>query len=304
VYNPRCYLGSATDPIIGPRPDRPIEAPEFFSTVSAKAGGIGGVILSRAKERLFESVTCTAVFAIVFGLVVSCGGGAPSLLNSIKGTASKSPVARILSHLSPTSAALPHTSTQPPLIAMAFQSSQQASQIQQSFQGLSCDAFTPGTEVNWSGSTTGFIPIQVLGDPWITGSPNSNAPGGFNFSSVCYGVFAQLGGGTSLLPLVGPGGAPGVGGGTLASPGTAIYADGTLSTLVVTGISLAGEQIRCSDLTDTALVHDSDLVQPYFVIDTNSVVLAVGSTQLPLTCQLNIARGDQAGSISVQWAKI
>jgi len=66
---------------------------------------------------------------------------------------------------------------------------------------------------------------------------------------------------------------------------------------------VAGQQIRCSDLTDTAGVHDSDLVQPYFVIDTNSVVLAVGSTQLPLTCQLNIAPGDQAGSISVQWAK-
>src|SRR5262249_55410330 len=106
-----------------------------------------------------------------------------------------SPVARILSHLSPTSAALPHTSTQPPLIAMAFQSSQQASQIQQSFQGLSCDAFTPGTEVNWSGSTTGFIPIQVLGDPWITGSPNSNAPGdliSLLFAMVCSLSLAEV----------------------------------------------------------------------------------------------------------------
>ena len=83
-----------------------------------------------------------------------------------------------------------------------------------------------------------------------------------------------------------------------------MYTDGTLSTLIVTGISVAGQQIRCSDLSDTAAVFDSDLVQPYFVIDTNSVVLAVGSTQLSLTCKLNIAAGDQAGSISVQWAKI
>ena len=185
-----------------------------------------------------------------------------------------------------------------------FQSSQQTSTIQQSFEGLSCDAFLPGTQVNWSGSTTGFIPIQVLGDPWIIGAPNPNVPGGYNFAAVCYGVFAQVGGGTSLLPPTEPDGAPDPGYGTLTNPGTAIYADGTLSTLIVTGITVAGKQIRCSDLTDTASVHDSDLVQPYFVIDTNSVVLAVGSTQLPLTCQLNVAAGDQAGSISVQWAKI
>ena len=30
---------------------------------------------STAKERLIESIACTAVFAIVFGLVVSCTGG-------------------------------------------------------------------------------------------------------------------------------------------------------------------------------------------------------------------------------------
>ena len=71
-----------------------------------------------------------------------------------------------------------------------------------------------------------------------------------------------------------------------------------------TGSSRPGKQIRCSDLTHTAPVHDSDLVQPYFVIGTNAVVLAIGGTQLPLTCTLNIDQGDQAGSISVQWAKI
>jgi hypothetical protein len=257
------------------------------------------------KESLIKSVTCTAVFAIVFGLIVSCGGGG-SPLNSITGTATS--MGWILSHLSPTTAALPKSSAQVPLVAMgmAFQSSQQqASQIQQSFQALSCDAFSfsPGTKVNSHGATTGLIPMQVLGDPWII-NPNPHAPGGFYPSNVCYGVFAQLGGGTSLVPPLQPNGAPNPGAGTLTNPGTAIYADGTLSTLIVTGISTAGNQIRCSDLTDTAAVHDSDLVQPYFVIDTNSVVLAIGGTQLPLTCQLNIASGDQVGSISVQWAKI
>ncbi len=246
-----------------------------------------------AKEHLIESVTCTAVCAILFGLVVSCGGGGSPLSNSLTGPNAK--IARILSHLSPTTAALPRSSTQSPLIAMAFQGSQQqASQIQQSFQGLSCNAFVdPLAQVNSSGASTGFIPIQVMGDPFIKGPPP------VSFSTICWGVFAQIGGGTSLIA---PGGGT-LGAGTLTNPGTLIYEDGTLSTLIVTGISLAGQPIRCSDLTDTAVVHDSDLVQPYFVIDTNSVVLAVGSTQLPLTCQLNIAPGDQAGSISVQWAK-
>lgn len=207
---------------------------------------------STEKHTLIESATCTALFAIVFGLIVSCGGGR-SLLNLI--THASSSGVRILSRLSPTTASIPQSGTQAPLIAaMAFQSSQQTSTIQQSFQGLSCDAFIPGTKVNWNGSSTGFIPILVLGDPWIIGDPNPNAPGGFNFYPVCYGVFAQVGGGTSLLPTVGPGGSPGVGGGTLANPGTAIYADGTLSTLIVTGVSVAGQQIRCSDLTDTAAI--------------------------------------------------
>ena len=189
---------------------------------------------------------------------------------------------------------------------MAFQSSQQTSTIQQSFQGLSCDAFQdPGAKVNLSGAATGFIPVQVLADPYII--YNQHDGQGFIYYSICQGVFSQVGGGTSIpgpdAPIPNPG-EDRTGSGTLTNPGTAIYADGTLSTLIVTGISLAGQQIRCSDLTDTAAVHDSDLVQPYFVIGTNSVVLAIGGTQLPLTCQLNIAPGDQAGSISVQWAKI
>jgi hypothetical protein len=105
-------------------------------------------------------------FAIVFGLIVACGGsGSP--LNRI--THGSSSTARILSHLSPTTAALPQSS-QVPLIAMAFQSSTQpAAQIQRSFQGLSCGAFNPGSTVNFSGATTGFIPIEVLGDPFILG---------------------------------------------------------------------------------------------------------------------------------------
>lgn len=148
--------------------------------------GIGGLMSSTEKHTLIESATCTALFAIVFGLIVSCGGGR-SLLNLI--THASSSGVRILSRLSPTTASIPQSGTQAPLIAaMAFQSSQQTSTIQQSFQGLSCDAFIPGTKVNWNGSSTGFIPILVLGDPWIIGDPNPNAQGVLTsilFAMVC-----------------------------------------------------------------------------------------------------------------------
>jgi hypothetical protein len=183
-----------------------------------------------------------------------------------------------------------------PLVTMAFQSSPpQPAKIQQSFQGLSCGAFQQGSQVNSSvGVSAGFIPLQVMGDPFIL------VPGPTRVEqlTICSGVFAQVGGGANLANR---GGTPI--GGTLSNPGTPMYTDGTLSTLIVTGLTVNGQQIRCSDLTDTAPVHDSDLVQPYFVIETNSVVLAIGSTELPLKCQLNVPAGDQAGSLSVTWAK-
>lgn len=261
-------------------------------------------MLPSQKNRLIESATCTAVFAVVFGLIVSCTGGRSS-----------SPKAWILSHLPPTTALLPQATTLAPRIASLglLQTSQQAaSQIQQSFQGSSCFAFPAGVsntpfKVNWSGATAGFVPLEVLGDPFIVQPDPTGPNGGLDLSTICAGVFDQVGGGTSVL---GPNSGDCMiaafpcGSGTLTNPGTAIYADGTLSTLIVTGLSVAGKQVRCSDLTDTAVVHDSDLVQPYFVIGTNSVVLAVGTTQLPLTCQLTIDPGDEASSISVQWAKI
>lgn len=141
--------------------------------------------------------------------------------------------------------------------------------------------------MNWSNATRGFIPIEVLGEPVHLGRPRWRAV------SVRWRVRPACGG-TNLT----------ANGGTLTNPGVQIYTDGILSTLIATGTSVTEKQIRCSDLTDAAVVHDSDPVQPYFVIDTNSVVLAIGNTQLSLTCQLNIDAGDGAGSLSVQWAKI
>jgi len=142
------------------------------------------------------------------------------------------------------------------------------SQIQQSFQGY-CGADITGSgsnPFNYSGATSGFIPLQVPLDSLIQ-IPKQDTQDG-----VRGGVFSQIGGGVDILS-----------GGMLANPGTPMYFGGTLSTLVLTGRTLKGTLIRCSDLTTTVQVHDQDLVQPYFVIDNDSVILAIGTNQLPFT---------------------
>jgi hypothetical protein len=241
------------------------------------------------KIGFLQLLVCTACCAAAFGAMASCG------TNQMQSTtqASQSTI-RLLSHTSPAHMAWSHFSAKLPLIAMIFQTPQpQGAQIQQSFEGLSCSAFQPGVEVNFNHAASGFIPILVLGDSFIEPPaaipPNPPLPE----ESACAGVFAQVGGGTDLIH-----------GGTLTNPGAVIYTGGTLSTLIVTGITLAGRQIRCSDTTATASVHDLDLVQPYFQIQTNSVVLAIGTNQLPFTCQLDIPNGDSAGSLAVNWVKM
>lgn len=236
------------------------------------------------KSRLVQSLACTACFAAVFGWIVSCGS---NQMQTTTTQPSQSTV-RLLSHTSPAQMAWSQFSASVPLVAMIFQAPQpQAAKIQQSFEGLSCNAFQPGAEVNFKHAASGFIPIDVLGDPFILGG----IPGG---EGTCAGVFAQVGGGPNVTSS----------GGTLTNPGTIIYTDGTLSTLIVIGLSVAGQQIRCSDTTTTVSLHDQDLVQPYFEIQSNSVVLAVGTNQLPFTCHLNVPTGDSAGSLAVNWVKM
>lgn len=200
---------------------------------------------------------------------------------------------RLVSHLNPTMFASPlQLNSQRPILAAMFQSSVQSSQLQQSFQGggvCGNGASATGALVNYSGAKTGFIPLQVPVEPDIHNPQNPGNP----FPLACSGVFSQIGGGVDT-----------VSGGMLTNPGTPMYLDGTLSTLVVTGVSANGSLIRCNDLTTTVAVRDQQLVQPYFVIDNNSVILGIGTTQLPFTCNLTIPAGDRAGVLSVQWAKI
>ena len=206
-----------------------------------------------------------------------------------------STLVRLVSHSIPNMISFPgNLNSKQPILAGFFQTTPQTpTQLQQSFQGY-CGSGTGAqqavqfnTPLNVSGAKTGFIPIQVPLEPIIPVPLQKTQVG------VCGSVFPGVGGGVDS-----------VSGGTLTNPGTPVYLDGTLSTLVVTGFTVNNVLMRCSDLTTKVQVHDQDLVQPYFVIDSNSVVLAIGTNQLPFTCNLNIPTGDQASYISVQWAKI
>lgn len=244
--------------------------------------------MNNLKDDLRRSAVCTAVFAAVIGLVVACSKSSnpTTIMGNVGG------LIRLVSHITPNMVGLPNNlNSNQPFMATFFQvAPQQTSQIQQSFQGggvCGNPVTATGAVVNFNGATTGFIPLEVPLEADIVDI--HNVP----LNPACAGVFSQIGGGVDT-----------VSGGTLTNPGTPIYLDGTLSTLVVTGRSVNGTLIRCSDLMTTFSVKDQQLVQPYFVIDNNSVVLGIGTTQLPFTCNLNIPTGDQAAVITVQWAKI
>ena len=166
------------------------------------------------KEELIRSAVRSAVFAVVFGLIISCSHNT----NLVTPPTNVTGLRQLVSHITPTMIGFPaNLKGGQPLLATFFQTAPQTSQIQQSFEGLSCGAFQPGSEVNFSHTASGFIPIQVLGDPFIEpGDPSAVE------KMACGGVFAQVGGGTDIsIPL--PPAPPPTKPGTLTNPGTARF---------------------------------------------------------------------------------
>lgn len=229
------------------------------------------------RSKVLQSAICGAAFAAAFTLIVSCGSHM-SFLNP-----GAIQVVRLVSHTMPVNLAIPSdVNGTRPMMAGFFQTpSSQGSQLQQTFDGQG-----PCLNSPQSMPSNGYIPIWFYTETAIGGPFGSG-------SLVCSGVFSQIGGGIDEIS-----------GQTLTNPGVPMYFAGTLTTLVATGVTRNGNNIRCSDLTTTYQVKDGDLVQPYLVIQTNSVILGVGTTQLPFTCNLNVPAGDQVNVVQVQFAKI
>jgi len=90
--------------------------------------------MNKLNSSFVQSLACTAVFAMIFGVIFACGGGRSmqTVTNPIGGAAGA--VVRLVNRLSPTTVAIPAgLSGNQPLMAAFFQT-QQGSQIQQSFQ--------------------------------------------------------------------------------------------------------------------------------------------------------------------------
>jgi hypothetical protein len=231
--------------------------------------------MNKLRDSLVQSILCTAVFATVFAVIVSCGGGNP--LQSFTGS---NRIVRLVNNTSPINVAVPgKLNGAEPLMAGLLQTQPQTSALQQSFNGQGPCLTVPMP-------TSGYIPI------WLYMENGIGGPFGKG-SLVCGGVFAQIGGGVDLIS-----------GKTLTNPGVAMFLDGTLTTLVATGVTVNGNQVRCNDVSTTVAVHDGDLVQPYFSIASNSVILGIGTNQLPFTCSLSVPQGDQVSALVVQFAKI
>jgi hypothetical protein len=119
-----------------------------------------------------------------------------------------------------------------PFMAAIFQTQQQGSQIQQSFQ-----AGGPCLQVPMPPS--GFIPLLLNMEAEI----GTSQLGGGGIP-ICEGVFSQIGGGVDQIS-----------GKTLTNPGTPMFFSGTPTTLVATGATVNGNRIRCSDVTTTVPVN-------------------------------------------------
>jgi hypothetical protein len=84
--------------------------------------------------------------------------------------------------------------------------------------------------------------------------------------------------------------------------------EGTLSSLVVTGKTVAGVAFQCRDVDTTAAASDNSFTRAY--LDPNAHTVAVFNglngtiTRVPFACSGIGTATDQVGTIEAQWAKI
>lgn len=147
--------------------------------------------MKRAKDSLIHSIVCTSVFAIVFGIIVSCGSGGGNLMRQIT-TGNGNVLVRLVNSGRASMTAIPTRLSSLPLLAGFFQTSS-GSQLQQSFGEDGPCLLVPMP-------ASGYIPFQGndTGQIVLNGQTVGNA---------CEGVLTQSGGTDQIT------------GGTLGNPG-------------------------------------------------------------------------------------
>lgn len=213
------------------------------------------------QSQLFQSIACTAVFAAILGVVVSCGGG--SNLGTIMNPAGAA-IARIANHPTGHASIYPHSTSGAFLAALFQTSGTTGSQLPESFEGT-CDV----TGISAAVLDTGFTVLNV--------------PNGTQCSPTSVNVVGAVGG--------------------AGNAGISVALGGTITVLKVSVVTQANQRLRCIVTNGTAAVNDNDTIQPYYNFSTNTAVLGIGSNQLPVSCQVPVAAGDQAVKIAVEWSK-
>lgn len=237
------------------------------------------------ENQLMQSVVCTAVFAVVFGIVVSCGHGSMKTTTSIMPVPATNNVTGVTLSNNPNLTNAIFTTNRGASIASMFNLAFQAPQssLAQSFQGICGFGTNPfGPDPNAAGAhaeygNAGFVALNILNYEHSCGPVSGNQ----EFTSL-----------------------PAIGAGDGSAPrGTPIFLSGSISALVVSAITSKGQNISCRDTTSTAAVNDGQMVMPYLRLSDYTVLLGSGSTQLAPSCQLQVPTGDDIFKMYVNWAK-
>lgn len=91
--------------------------------------------------------------------------------------------------------------------------------------------------------------------------------------------------------------------GSFPVTGIPVALSGTITVMKVNVVTVNGQHVRCILTTGNSAVNDNDPVQPYYNMDTNTVVFGIGTTQLSDTCAVPVAAGDSPQKIIVDYSK-
>jgi hypothetical protein len=219
-----------------------------------------------AKSRIIESAICTAVALAILCIAASCGGSNP--MTSIVGSAGKT-VARLSSHPKGHASIHPGNSGGGNFLSAFFQANGPApSLLPEAYEGT----------CNFAGITSAEL---------SSGLVLLNVPNG---GSECAGT------GQALITGGGIGGFP--------NAGIPVALAGTITVLKVSVVTTANQSVKCIVTNGDVPVNDNDLVQPYYNFATNTGILGIGATQLPISCQVPVGAGDSAAKVSIDWSKI
>jgi hypothetical protein len=220
--------------------------------------------MKTSKQHLRESVICTVVFAVIFGMFTACGGNIktiiPPILSGVQHASAR------LSGFTRAGGSIGTNRNNGPQIAAMFATAATPSVLPESWQAGCTDLSQNFTHLRYAVMTT----------------ENGNPCG-----DTGNGVLTRDDPTATDLP-----------------DGPAVNFDGTLSAVVVTAEVDGVGEVRCTNVTDTASLQDGQHLQPWFDTQTNTVLFTAEHVVLPVTCVLpNVQPGAVIHRVTIKAAK-